>query len=348
MPAERRRVAVLGATGVVGQRLVRRLDGHPWFELVAVAASPRSVGRPYGEAARWLLPGAPPPAAAAMTLVAAAPNAIDAEMVLSALDSSAAAEVEPLLRAAGHTVVSNAAALRMEPDVPLVVPEVNPAHLELTAAQRRRWGGAVVTNPNCSTTGLVLALAPLERAFGLESVVITTLQALSGAGHPGVSSLDALGNVLPHIAGEEDKLEREPAKVLGALAGVEIRPHALRVSAQCNRVPVRDGHVLSVSVRLKRPADPDAARAAYAGFASAVAHLELPSAPARPVALANEANRPQPLLDLDAGAGMTVTVGRLQRCGVHDLRFVALVHNTERGAAGGTLLLAEAVTALGL
>ncbi len=348
MPAERRRIAVLGATGVVGQRLVRRLDGHPWFELVAVAASPRSVGRPYGQAVHWLLPGAPPSAAAKLPLCAAEPTAVGADLVLSALDGGTAAQVEPAFRAAGHTVISNASALRMEPDVPLVVPEVNPEHLELMTTQRRRWGGAVVTNPNCSTIGLVLALAPLAQSFGVESVVVTTLQALSGAGHPGVPALDALGNVQPLIAGEEDKLVHEPAKILGTLAGDAVTPHPLGVSAQCNRVPVRDGHLLSLSVRLSRSATLAEARHAFGSFVPPIADLHLPSAPVRPVALAPTADRPQPLLDIDAGVGMTVTIGRLERCAVQDLRLVALVHNTERGAAGGTLLLAELVAARGL
>ena len=347
--AERRlKVALLGATGAVGQRFVQLLEGHPWFELAAPVASDRSAGKPYGEAVRWLLPGGVPGSAAGMAVRPLDPGGIEAAFVFSALDSATASEAEPAFRAAGFTVISNASALRMDPQVPLVIPEVNADHLALLASQRARFGGAIAANPNCSTIGLCLSLEPLRRAFGLRRILVTTLQALSGAGHPGMASLEALDNVLPEIAGEEAKLRAEPAKIFGELEGPWIRPAGVTVSAQCNRVPVRDGHLLSVSVELANPASPEEARQAFLAYASPLAALGLPSAPERPVALEEGFARPQPLLDRDRSAGMAVTVGRLQPCPILGLRYAALVHNTIRGAAGGTLLIAELMKAQGL
>lgn len=348
MDSEKTKVAVLGATGAVGQRFVQLLAGHPWFELAAVAASGRSEGRTYGDAVRWLLPGSVPGEAAALALVAAEPAAVEADLVFSALDPAAAESVEGRFRAAGKTVVSNASAYRMHPGVPLVVPEVNPGHLAMISGQRARCGGAIVTNPNCSTIGLCLALEPLRRAFGLRRVQVTTMQALSGAGYPGVPSMDVVDNVLPLIPGEEDKLEREPGKIFGTLAGSEVEAHPATLSAQCNRVAVRDGHLLSVSVELETRVTPEEAAEVIEGYRSPLEGLALPSAPERPVLLTRGAARPQPVLDRDAGLGMAVTVGRLKPCPVLGLRFVALVHNTIRGAAGNTILIAELMKARNL
>jgi aspartate-semialdehyde dehydrogenase len=270
----------------------------------------------------------------------------DCDVVFSALDSATARKIEPELARRGLTVVSNASALRMQTDVPLLVPEVNPEHLALVDHQRF-GSGTVVTNPNCATVGLVLSLKPLADAFAIEAVQVTTLQAISGAGHPGVASLDILGNTLPFIPGEEDKLESEPQKIFGEVVSGVVQPASFTVSSQTNRVPVIDGHLLSVSVKLGRAVTVDEAKAVIAAFTSPVADLAMPSAPLRPVVLADDESRPQPRLDLDRDCGMTVTVGRLRSCPVFDLRFVALVHNTERGAAGAAVLNAELLAAMG-
>ncbi|HHQ49100.1 MAG TPA: aspartate-semialdehyde dehydrogenase, partial [Acidobacteria bacterium] len=336
----RLRVAVLGATGVVGQRLVALLAGHPWFETTVVAASPRSAGRRYGEVAGWR--DGPLPAAVAELRVAPADVPAGVDLAFSALDAAAAREIEPLWTAAGVPVVSNASAFRMDPGVPLLVPEINEEHLALV---RERGPGFVVTNPNCATSGLVLALAPLERAFGVEAVAVTTLQAISGAGYPGVPALDILGNVLPGIPGEEEKLEREAARILGRLEGGTIVPAPLTVSAQTFRVPVVHGHVLSLSIRLRRRATVDEAAAVLEAFGRDV-HRDLPSAPSRPIRVLDGDAAPQPRLHL--GSGMTVAVGRLRPCPVHHLRCVVLVDNLVRGAAGAALLNAELLAARGL
>jgi aspartate-semialdehyde dehydrogenase len=330
--------AVLGATGAVGQRFVELLAGHPWFELAELVASDRSAERPYGAAVNWLGRSPLPPAAAAMT-VRRAGDALSSPLVFSALGRDVAAELEPLYAARGHLVVSNASAFRMDPRVPLLVPEINPESLDLLAAQD--WaaaGGGLVTNPNCSVVGLAMALAPLQRAFGIESVVVATLQALSGAGYPGVASLDAVGNVIPWIAGEEDKLEAEPQKILGA---------DFPISAAVHRVPVVDGHTEAVFVRLARRAGPAEAAEALAAFTGEPQRLRLPSAPARPVVVMEEPDRPQPARDAERERGMTVWVGRLRGDRVYDLRFTLLVHNTLRGAAGAALLNAELLVARG-
>lgn len=337
--------AVIGATGTVGQRLVRRLHDHPWFELTTLAASSRSAGRPYGEAAHWLLP-TPVPSGVAGTTVVGLDDVDGCDVVFSALGSATAREIEPRLTDRGLTVVSNASALRMHEKVPLLIPEVNPEHLSLLDHQD--FGpGAVVTNPNCATVGLVLSIKPLADAFGIDAVQVTTLQAISGAGHPGVASLDILGNALPLIPGEEDKLETEPQKILGEVAAGSVEPSAFTVSSQTNRVPVVDGHLLSVSVKLASSATVEEAKAAIESFRSPVADLALPSAPPRPVVLAEDDARPQPRLDACRDHGMTVTIGRLRSCPVFDLRYVALVHNTERGAAGAAVLNAELLAAMG-
>jgi len=338
-------VAVLGATGLVGQRLVALLARHPWFRLVEVAASSRSSGRPYGEAVRWQLPGPVPREAAELVVLPVDPRRVTASLVFSALDAAAAAEAEHRFAAAGRLVVSNARTHRMAPRVPLVIPEVNPEHLAILG---ERGGGGIVANPNCSVIALVLPLAPIHERWGVRRVIVTTLQAASGAGYPGVPSLDLVDNVVPEIPGEEEKIEREPRKILGTLEGGRFRDAELVVSAATHRVPVRDGHLLAVSVETARPAEPDEVAEVLAGFRREGVTGALPSAPDPPILVSREAGRPQPRLDRDAGGGMAVTVGRVRPCPVLGLRFEALGHNTLRGAAGGTLLLAELLRARGL
>jgi aspartate-semialdehyde dehydrogenase len=331
-------VAVLGATGAVGQRLVGLLEKHPWFALAEVAASAKSAGRLYGEAARWLLPGPPPPAARRLRVLAVG-DSLESPLVFSCLEADAARDAEPLYANRGHRVISNASAFRLSREVPLLVPEVNPHALELLG--RQEWAvrtGGIVTNPNCCVAGLVMALAPLRESFGIESVVVTTLQALSGAGYPGVASLDALANVIPHIAGEEEKIEREPRKIFG---------DSFPVSVAVNRVPVRDGHTESVFVRLERRAPLAEIRAAMAEFRGEPQRLGLPSAPPRPLIVLDEPDRPQPARDAERENGMAVFVGGLRRDPVYDARFTVLVHNTMRGAAGAALLNAELLAARG-
>jgi len=339
-------VAVLGATGSVGQRFVALLADHPWFELAAVTASDRSAGKRYIDAVEWVLETPPPEAAARLTVRPTQPD-LGLPLVFSALDAAVAGEAETAFAAAGAVVVSNARSHRMDPDVPLVVPEVNPDHVEL-ARRQAFTGGAILTNPNCSTIGLVLALKPLADAFGLRRVAVTTLQALSGAGLPGVPSMRAVDNVVPFIGGEEDKLEREPLKILGRLGPGGVTPAEVVLSAQCTRVAVLDGHTECVSVETVEPADPAAAVAAWRAFEAEPQRLGLPSAPKPPVLVAEPEDRPQPRLDRGAGGGMAVTVGRVRPCPVLGLKFVALSHNTVRGAAGGSILLAELAVARGL
>jgi aspartate-semialdehyde dehydrogenase len=341
-------VGILGATGIVGQRFVQMLEHHPWFEVAWLAASDRSEGRPYGEAARWKLKTAVPEKVARMIVSPATP-ANAPKVIFAALDASIAAELEPKFAEAGCAVVSNSSALRMAADVPLVIPEVNAGHVKLIESQswHKKSGGFVVTNPNCSAIGLVLALAPVDRAFGLETVVVVTMQAVSGAGYPGVASLDILGNVVPYIAKEEEKMEEETQKLLGRLNGAKIEPGMFSISAQCNRVAVEDGHTESVSVRLKTKATSSEIVEAWRGFTAEPQKLRLPSAPEQPVVYVEAVDRPQPRLDVDRGAGMTTTVGRLRPCKVLDWKFTVLSHNTIRGAAGAALLNAEFLKAQG-
>ena len=346
-------VAVLGATGSVGQRFVSLLLHHPWFRLAELTASERSAGRPYGDAAHWLQSEELPDEVARIEVLSTDPaNApLESRLVFSALDSSAAEQVEAAYAQAGHYVVSNAKTHRMDPDVPLLVPEVNATHLGLLEHQSAHAPGALLTNPNCSTIGLVLTLAPLHAAFGVEQVHVVTMQAVSGAGLPGVPSMQMIDNIVPHIGGEEDKLETETQKILGTLKGTGIDPAPIRVSAQCTRVPVIDGHTLAVSVKLGRKlgGSPtlDQVRDALAGFRAAPQELGLPSAPDRPVRVLDEADRPQPRLDRDAEKGMAATVGRLRPCPLFDFKYVTLSHNTLRGAAGGSILVAEQALAEG-
>lgn len=345
---ERVRVGIAGATGLVGQRLVERLTRHPWFELTAVAASDRSVGRSYREAANWRLPGDLPETIAGLEVTPCRPEAFaSTDLVLSALDAPVAREVEPALVAAGCAVVSNSSAFRMRPDVPLLVPEVNAAHAELVSPARRKEKGFLVTNPNCSVTGLVLALAPLHRAFGVRRLFVATLQALSGAGADGPRGLDVVDNVIPRIGGEEEKIEIEIGKILGTVGATGIEPAPVIAAAHCHRVPTLDGHLEAVSVELERPASPEEAARAMREFRGDVADLGLPSAPARPLRVRDEPDRPQPRLDRDEGEGMTAVVGRVRACPLTTLRFVVLSHNTVRGAAGGALLNAELLAARG-
>ncbi len=349
-PRERIPVGILGATGLVGQRLLRALEGHPWFRIAALAASSRSTGRTYGEATRWVLPGSIPSAAATLEVRPCEPGALEGcRVVVSSLGSDVARGVEGAFADAGFAVVSNSSAFRQDPDVPLVIPEVNPDHLGAIAAQRSSGRpGFVVTNPNCSVTGLALVLAPLHRAFGVRRVVVTTLQAVSGAGLEGPSGLDMLDNVLPYIAGEEDKIERELVKILGQRDGdSSIRPASIAVAAHCHRVGTLDGHLEAVSVELERTVTPEEAVATLRGFRGAVADLRLPSSPVAPIEVRTEPDRPQPRLDRDAGGGMTAVVGRVRPCPVFSLRLELLSHNTIRGAAGAALLNLELLAARG-
>jgi aspartate-semialdehyde dehydrogenase len=333
---------ILGATGIVGQRFIQMLEDHPWFEVAWLAASDRSEGRAYGDAARWRLKTPIPPRIANMQVSPAKPEGAP-KLIFAALDSAIAAELEPRFADAGCAVISNSSALRMQEDVPLVIPEVNGCHAKLleTQAWRKHSGGYVVTNPNCSAIGLVLALAPLQQNFGLDTVMVVTMQAVSGAGYPGVASLDILGNVIPYIAKEEEKMEEEARKLLGRLNATHIHPADFKMSAQCNRVAVEDGHTESVSVKLRAPAEAGAIIDAWQNFRSEPQKLGLPSAPERPVVYLDSADRPQPRFDVDRGAGMTATVGRLRPCSVLDWKFTVLSHNTIRGAAGAAVLNAE-------
>ena len=335
-------VGILGATGIVGQRFVQMLEHHPWFEVAWLAASDRSEGRSYAEAARWKLKTSVPSRVAEMRVSPAMPEGAP-KVIFAALDASIAAEMEPRFAAAGCAVVTNSSALRMQSDVPLVIPEVNHEHIKLIECQawRKKSGGFVVTNPNCSAIGLVIALAPLQRAFGLDMVMAVTMQAVSGAGYPGVASLDILGNVIPYIAKEEEKMEEETRKLLGKLNGSGIIMGAFGMSAQCNRVAVEDGHTESVSIKLTKKAKSEEIIKAWNEFRSLPQELRLPSAPEQPVVYVTPRDRPQPRFDSDRGNGMTTTVGRLRPCGVLDWKFTVLSHNTIRGAAGAALLNAE-------
>lgn len=342
------RVGILGATGMVGQRFIQLLENHPQFEVTAVAASDRSQGKNYGEACTWRLGGEMPVAIRSLKVQAPAPP-LDCDLVFSSLPGDIARETESSFAEAGYPVISNSSAFRMDPDVPLLIPEVNHKHLELLDQQRKSYpkGGFIVTNPNCSTIGLVLALAPLQNAFGVEATIATTLQAISGAGYPGVASLDILDNVLPFIGGEEEKIETETTKILGSFEDGQIKSAPMKVSAQCHRVNVADGHMVATRVKLKQQATIEDVRSGLASYSSLPQELGLHSAPKNPIVVRNEQDRPQPKYDRDAGAGMSVTIGRLLPDAVLDYRFVSLSHNTIRGAAGAAILNAELLIALG-
>lgn len=351
---ERRRVGILGATGTVGQRFVQMLSGHPWFEISWLAASERSAGRRFGEACRWKLETPMPRNIAEMTVQANVMGELPG-IIFAALDAEVARELEPRFAAAGCAVISNSSAFRMVEDVPLVVPEVNADHLAMIEGQSWRGenggrGGYVVTNPNCSAIGLVMALKPLEERFGIESIFVSTMQAVSGAGYPGVPSMDILGNVVPFIKNEEEKLQEEVGKLLGRLEstgpGARVTRLAAKVSAHCNRVAVEDGHTECVSVKLRTPATREEVLRAWAEF-QPLAGQGLPSAPEQPVEYEEGVDRPQPRLDRMRGRGMAATVGRLRPCALLDWKFVVLSHNTIRGAAGAAVLNAEVLARLG-
>ncbi len=343
-------VGILGATGMVGQQFIALLAKHPWFKVTWLGASERSAGKAFRDAAAWRLPNPLPDDVAGLTVEQASGSAGRApKLVFSGLDSSVAGEIEGAFAQAGHLIVSNSRNYRMDADVPLLIPEVNADHLALLKQQDARgWKGRIVTNPNCVVVVYAMALAPL-RQFGLKTSIITTLQAISGAGYPGVPSWDILANVIPFIGGgEEEKIETETGKILGALANGVVENHPLRVSAAVTRVPVHNGHTASIAVALEQHPDPAAVIAAWNGFRGKPQELDLPSAPAQPIVYLTEANRPQPALDANRDGGMTVTVGRLRRCPVLDYKFVALGHNTIRGAAGAAILNAELMHREGL
>lgn len=349
-PTNRIPAVVLGATGLVGQRLVALLAQHPWFRLAGVAASERHAGRLYGDVVHWRIEGDVSQEAAALPLAQSAPvSGSSGAVVFSALPAAEAEQIEPAFARAGAFVFSNASAYRMAADVPLVIPEVNPEHLDALASQRkaRQWSGALVTNPNCSTIGLTLALAPLTR-FRPQLVTVTTLQAASGAGYPGVSSLDLIDNVIPYIAEEEEKIQTETRKILGAWQDNQFVDAPVRLSAQTTRVPVREGHLALVSVKFEQRPKPEDILAAWQEFSGLPQALDLPTAPEHVLRYLDAPDRPQPRYDRDAEHGMGVTIGRLRASDVLDYRFVCLSHNTLRGAAGAALLNAELAYAQGL
>ncbi len=349
-PARKWPVAVLGATGAVGQTFIRLLQGHPWFTIAEVAASERSAGKSYADATKWI-EGAMPADVAALTVKNCDPSEVSSRIVFSALDSNVAGEVEGAFARAGALVLSNAKNYRMEADVPLVIPEVNASHLALLAVQRRQRGfapgGGIVTNANCAATVAAMALAPLHEAFGLDKVFVTTMQAISGAGYPGVPSLDILGNVIPYIGDEEPKIEREMNKMLGALKGEAIEDAPFAVSAHANRVATENGHMVCLSMAFARRVSAEEALQALRAWRGAPEVHGLPSAPELPLVVTDAIDRPQTRRDVGAGRGMTVTVGRVRQDPILDIKLVALGHNTIRGAAGGSILNAEVLAAQG-
>ncbi len=341
-------VGILGATGMVGQQFIALLADHPWFKVAYLGASGRSAGKAFKDAAAWRLPNPLPDDVARRVVETAAPGHAP-KLVFSGLDSSVAGEIEGAFARAGHIIVSNSRNYRMEQHVPLLIPEVNADHLKLLDSQAALgWKGRILTNPNCATVVLAMALAPL-RQFGLQTTIITTLQAISGAGYPGVPSWDILGNVIPHIGGgEEEKIETETKKILGTFNGNRVENHPVRLSATTTRVPVQNGHSGSISVGLEQKPTPEAIIEAWRSFRGRPQELELPSAPPQPVVYLTEQNRPQPILDANRDGGMTVTIGRLRPCPLFDYKFVALGHNTIRGAAGAAILNAELMHREGL
>ncbi len=336
-------VAVLGATGAVGQRFVQLLENHPWFEVAALTGSERAAGQPYGRACHWILPTPMPAAVRGLTVTPTLPAAVDTPLAFSALPSAAAREAEPAYAQRGVIVCSNASAFRTEADTPLLLPEVNPAHTALIHAQRRErgWTGAIATNPNCTITGLTIALKPLLDRFGVKRAFIVSMQAVSGAGYPGVPAIDILGNVIPHIPDEESKMEWEPRKMLGSLQGESVALADFTLSAHANRVPVPEGHTLCLSVELREKASLDDVARTLREYLAPPLSRELPSAPPAVIQLMDESDRPQPRLDLMTGKGMTTSVGRLRPDPLFDYKMVILSHNTIRGAAGGSIYNAE-------
>lgn len=337
--AKRIPVGILGATGAVGQRFVELLSKHPWFKIVALAASERSAGKPYGQAVNWLMPSSLPPEIESMQVTLCTPN-LPCRLVFSGLDSSVAGEVETSFAKSGYAVVSNARNHRMNADVPLLIPEINPDHLELIKLQK--YGkGSIVTDPNCSVMGLALALKPLYDKFGIEAVHVVTMQAISGAGYPGVASLDIMDNVVPFISGEEEKMETEPLKIFGKHQDGAIVPAQFKISAHCNRVAVNDGHTECVSVKFKHKPAKQEVIEAWKTFSGEPQQLKLPLAPEKPITYFEEERFPQPKLHRHLDKGMTVSIGRLRECPLFDYKFTILSHNTIRGAAGAAILNAE-------
>jgi aspartate-semialdehyde dehydrogenase len=347
---ERIPVSVLAATGSVGQRFVQLLDGHPFFEVVSLTGSDRSIGQSYGDACHWILPGPMPAWACGMKVVPTTPEAANTRIAFSALPAGIAKEAEPLFAQAGVNVCSNASAYRTEPDVPILLPEVNPDHTGLVAVQRqqRGWSGSIVTNPNCTSTGMTVTLKALQDAFGLSVVFAVSLQALSGAGYPGVPSMDIIDNVIPYIGGEEEKVEWEPRKMLGRLEGGEIELAPFAISAHTNRVAVSDGHIVCLSIELKNRADEKRVTRALRDYQAPAISADLPSAPKPVIVVRDEPDRPQPRVDRMTGAGMTTVVGRVRPDPVFDIKLVTLSHNTVRGAAGGSIYNAELLVKQGL
>jgi aspartate-semialdehyde dehydrogenase len=341
-------VAILGATGSVGQKFIELLTQHPWFEISALCASERSTGKPYAQAANWFQSSELPESVAQMIVQSCNPSVVQARLVFSGLDSSVAGEIEQAMAKAGKIVVSNSKNHRMYEDVPLLVPEINAGHLKMVGAQNYGDGGAIVTNPNCSTIGLVLALKPLVDTFGVKEVSVVTMQALSGAGYPGVASLDIIDNAVPFIGGEEDKIETEPLKIFGELVDGRIKPMTMNISATCNRIAVVDGHMECVSVKLGRPAAAAQIIEAWEQYRSDPQELALPTAPDQPVHYFHEDHYPQPRKHRMRDKGMAVSIGRLRPCSILDWKFTLLSHNTIRGAAGGALLNAELMVKKGL
>lgn len=348
-PSRRVRVAVLGATGAVGQMFIRLLANHPWFELAEVAASERSAGKTYAEAAHWIGSDAMPDKVRDMKVTACDPRVVTSPLVFSALDAAVAGDVELAFARAGRLVLSNAKNFRMEDDVPLVIPEVNADHLALLEVQRanRRWSGGIVTNANCASIMAVMALAPLHEAFGIRRLFVATMQAVSGAGYPGVPSLDILGNVIPFISGEEAKIETEILKMLGRRADTRIEPAHIAISAHANRVPVEHGHTVCLSAEFEKRVGADEAIEALREWRGDALARDLPSSPERAVVVTDAPDRPQPRRDVDAGRGMTVTVGRVREDPLFHVKLVAMGHNTVRGAAGASVLNAELLVATG-
>jgi len=345
----KRKVAILGATGTVGQRFVQLLDKHPWFEVVALTGSDRTVNSKYGESCNWVLPGDIPTWARDMTVLETAPG-LDAEIIFSALPSNQAKELEPAFAQVGHQVLSNASAHRTWDDVPLLIPEVNPDHTDLVRTQRKNsgWSGCIVTSCNCTSTGFTVSLKPLLDSFGIRQVFVVSLQALSGAGYPGVPSLDVLGNVVPYINGEEQKVENEPRKMLGKLENNRVTNADFPISAHTNRVSVVDGHLVCVTILLDQQISPQETIAAWESFTPPEIVRDLPSSPENTIIVRREADRPQPRRDRDTGNGMTTVIGRVRPDPVFHLRYIALSHNTIKGAAGGSVQNAELLVAQGI
>ncbi len=343
-------VAVLAATGSVGQRFVQLLEGHPWFEVTAVTASDRSVGQTYGKACHWILPEPMPERVASLTVLPTAPASVNVPLVFSALPADVAKEVEPAFAQAGMAVCSNASAYRRQADVPLLLPEVNPDHVHLVTAQRRRtgWKGCILTDPNCTSAGMTVALGALQQAFGLRKVFAVSLQALSGAGYPGVASLDIIDNAIPYVGGEEDKVEWEPRKMLGTFKTDQVELADFVISAHTNRVAVSDGHLVCLSIELGKPATPQQAAQALRDYKAPAASASLPFTPKPVIVVREEPDRPQPRLDRGTGGGMTTVVGRIRPDPLFDLKLVVLSHNTVRGAAGGSIYNAELLVDQGL